>query len=139
MQFTTHSPEQLLTDPLREYCETKLQRPIHRHKFDDPAVSMNVDVSQHGESVELKVRVTLPGMSPFTVTGEHEDPYAAIDLTSDKLERRMRDIADKRRSQRRRAGGNNLPDLGDEDHDIFTEEEEQQLREMGALDAVLET
>ena len=137
MQFTTHSPEQLLTKPLREYCETKLQRPIHRHKFDDPAVAMNVDVSQHGESVELKVRVTLPGMSPFTVTGEHEDPYAAVDLTSDKLERRMRDIADRRRSQRRRAAGS--AELGDEDRDLFTEEEEETLRELGALDAVLES
>jgi ribosomal subunit interface protein len=139
MQFTTHSPEQLFTDALREYCQEKLQKPILRHKLDSEATSVNVDVCQHGEFVELKVRVSLPGMAPFTVSAEHDDAYASIDLTADKLERRVRDIEAKRRARRRRTAADNLQALSGETADVFTEGEEDALRQMGALDAVLDT
>ena len=133
MQFTTHSPEALLTKALREYCEEKLQRPLLRHKLDHEAGSLSAEFEQTGESVALKVRVSLPGTDPFTVHTHHEDAYASVDLATDKLERRVRDIAEKRRSNRRER----LP-LATAETDGLTAEEEQVLRDMGALDAVLE-
>jgi len=134
MQFTAHSPEALLTKALREYCEEKLQRPILRHKLDHEAGTMSAEFEQSGESVALKVRVSIPGTDPFTVHGSHEDAYASIDLTADKLERRVRDIADKRLAKRRHIPAPVAVSATDE----ARAEEEQVLRAMGALDAVLD-
>ena len=133
MQFTTHSPDELLTKALREYCEEKLQRPITRHKLDHEAGNITAEFEQCGEEVALKVRVSLPGTDPFTVNASHEDAYASVDLTSDKLERRVRDLAEKRRSNRRER-----PPVRSAQRDGLSAEEEQVLRDMGALDAVLE-
>ena len=137
MQFVIHSPGETLTEALREYCELKLSKPIERHQVDGDAVSMDVDAVPQGDGGELKVRLRLPHFPPFMVHGAHDDAYAAIDLVADKLERQVRDAEEKRRSSRRRRaldGGG--ADVGAED--IFTEDEEETLREMGALDAVLE-
>ena len=63
----------------------------------------------------------------------------AIDLVADKLERQVRDAEDKRRSSRRRRALNNGGELiAHNAEDIFTEDEEGVLKELGALDAVLE-
>ena len=52
----------------------------------------------------------------------------------DKLSRKLRDIDERRRAIKRRPG---RVDLADEGDDIMTEDEEEVLREMGALDDVL--
>jgi ribosomal subunit interface protein len=137
MRFVIHSPGDTFTDALREYCELKLTKPIERHQVDGDAVSMDVDATSQGEGVAMKVRLRLPHFSAFTVHADHDDAYACIDLVADKLERQVREAEDKRRSARRRraleAGGEAL----DQGEDIFTEDEEGVLKEMGALDAVL--
>jgi len=135
MQFTTHSPEALLTKALREYCEEKLQRPIYRHKLEHDAGTISAEFEQSGEQVSLKVRVSIPGTDPFTAGTSHGDAYAAVDLAADKLERRVRDIAEKRLTMRRTGRSVTSPAKLD---DLLSPEEEQVLRDMGALDAVLE-
>ncbi len=138
MRFVIHSPGETLTEALREYCELKLSKPIARHQVDGDAVNMDVDATPQGEGVALKVRLKMPHYPTFTVSGTHDDAYACIDLVADRLERQVRDAEDKRRSARRRralGAGGALADQGD---DIFTEDEEETLKEMGALDAVLE-
>ena len=138
MKFVTHSPESLFTEALRDYCEEKLAKPILKLRLDSPATALNVEASQHGESVELKVRVSLPGSNPFTVQAANQDAYASIDLAADNLIRRLRDIEERRRALERRASMPIGASLDDEEHDLFTEGEEEALREMGALDAVLD-
>ncbi len=139
MQFVIHTPGETFTEALREYCELKLTKPVERHQMDGDAVSMDVDAAPQGEGVELKVRLRLPHFPTFTVHGAHEDPYACIDLVADKLERQVRDAEDKRRSSRRRRALNNGGELiAHNAEDIFTEDEEGVLKELGALDAVLE-
>jgi len=136
MQFVIHSPGETLTEALREYCELKLTKPIDRHQVDGDSVKMDVDASPQGEGVELKVRLRLPHFPTFTVHGAHDDAYACIDIVADKLERQVREAEDKRRASRRRRALEAGEDVGGED--IFTEDEEDVLKEMGALDAVLE-
>jgi ribosome-associated translation inhibitor RaiA len=70
----------------------------------------------------------------ITVSTLHADAYGAVDLAVDKLKRKLADTEERRRAMARRRP---LPSLADEAEDIFTEDEEEVLREMGALDAVL--
>ena len=79
MRFVIHSPGELFSDALREYCEVKLTKPIDRHRFDGDAVMLDVDANPLGEGVELKVRLRLPHCPSFTVNASHDDAYAAID------------------------------------------------------------
>ncbi len=138
MRFVIHSPGELFSDALREYCEVKLTKPIDRHRFDGDAVMLDVDANPMGEGVELKVRLRLPQYPSFTVNASHDDAYAAIDLAADKLERQVRDAEDKRRSLRRRRALDGAGEALHAAEDIFTEDEEGVLKEMGALDAVLD-
>lgn len=138
MRITIHSHQNLFTPHLRKYCEEKLSKPVTRHQMDGEASRLDVDGETAGDTVEIRVRLGLPHHNPVTVHCHHEDAYAAIDLASDKLERQLRDIADKRDSSARRGGIELQPaSLGAEDY--MTDEEESALRAMGALDAVLES
>lgn len=138
MRFAIHSPGETLTEALREYCELKLTKPVARHQVDGDAVTLDVDAAPQGDGVELKVRLKLPHFPTFTVHGTHDDAYACIDLVADKLERKVRDAEDKKRSARRRRALDAGGAVADQGEDIFTEDEEETLKEMGALDAVLD-
>ena len=124
----------MFNDKLKEVCEEKLTRPLERHKVDLGTARFDLDASIYRESVGLRVRLNMPGVV-ITVSTLHPDAQAALDLAVDKLSRKLRDIDDRRRAMRRRQGA--MPELADEGEDIFTEDEEEVLREMGALDAVL--
>jgi len=136
MRITIHSHQNLFTPQLSRYCEEKLSKPVERHHIDSEATRLDVDGENAGDKVEIRVRLGLPHHNPLTVHVQHEDAYAAVDLASDKLERQLRDLTDKRASATRKGKAVSTSPLGEED--FFTEDEEQTLREMGALDAVLE-
>lgn len=79
------------------------------------------------------------GVTTISVSSLHTDPFAALDVALDKLSRKLRDNEEKRRDLLRRRGvtpSAALASMAPED-DLFTEDEEEVLREMGALDAVL--
>lgn len=136
MQINYHSPDALLTDELKDYCKDKLSKPIERYKMDPSTVRYDVDAALHHESVGLRLRMSVPGLT-ISVSSLHTDPFAALDLAMDKLNRKLRDNEDKRRDLLRRRSVD-LPVLSAPvDDDLFTEDEEEVLREMGALDAVL--
>lgn len=138
MQINFHSPDALLTDELKEYFEEKLTKPIERFKMDPETVRFDVDAGLHHESVGLRIRLSVPGLT-ISVSSLHTDPFAALDVALDKLSRKLRDNEEKRRDLLRRRGVSPsaaLANLAPED-DLFTEDEEEVLREMGALDAVL--
>ena len=81
------------------------------------------------------VHRTFPGTT-ITVSTLSGDAFSAVDMAEDKLARKLRDTEERRREQDRRRL--ELAPLDDEATDIFTADEEEVLRQMGALDAVLE-
>jgi ribosomal subunit interface protein len=135
MQINFHSPDEVFTDELREYGEEKLTRPLLRHKIPTENARLDVDASNVRERVALRVRMTFPGTT-ITVSTLSGDAFSAVDMAEDKLARKLRDTEERRREQERRRM--ELAPLDDEATDIFTADEEEVLRQMGALDAVLE-
>ena len=135
MQINFHSPDDVFTDELREYGEEKLTRPLMRHKIPTENARLDVDASNVRERVALRVRLTFPGTT-ITVSTLSGDAFSAVDMAEDKLARKLRDTEERRREQDRRRL--ELAPLDDEATDIFTADEEEVLRQMGALDAVLE-
>lgn len=135
MQINFHSPDDVFTDELREYGEEKLTRPLMRHKIPTENARLDVDASNVRERVALRVRMTFPGTT-ITVSTLSGGAFSAVDMAEDKLARKLRDTEERRREQDRRRM--ELAPLDDEATDIFTADEEEVLRQMGALDAVLE-
>ncbi len=134
MRFSYRSPQRLFTHALKEYCEEKLGKPVARLKLDgSEGTYFDVEAHQVGEQVGVRVLFHQPG-AHVTVSTLHRDPYAAVDLATDKLGRKLRDIEERRRTLNRRSG---RASLVEEQDDIFTEDEEEVLRQMGALDDVL--
>ena len=136
MRLTMHSRDGLFKKNLKGYCKEKLLRPIERHRLDDDATRLDIDGQNVGEKVEIRIRLALPHQAPLTATANHTDAHAAVDLVADKLDRQLRDL-----TSRQRASHVGLQDLVSEEigaEDFFTEDEEDTLREMGALDAVIE-
>ena len=136
MRLTMHSRDGLFKKTLKGYCQEKLTRPIQRHRLDDDATRLDIDGQTVGEKVEIRIRLALPHQSPLTATANHQDAHAAIDLVADKLDRQLRDLTDKQRASHVRLHDIPSEEIGAED--FFTEDEEDTLREMGALDAVIE-
>ena len=135
MRFSYRSPQHLFTQALKEYCEEKLAKPVARLKLDNSdGTRFDVEAHQVGEQCGLRVLFVQPG-AQITVSTLSKDPYAAVDLAVDKLSRKLRDIDERRRAITRRTG---RADLTSEEHDIMTEDEEEVLRKMGALDEVLD-
>ena len=133
MRFTFRSPEDLFTPALQKYCQDKLGRPVERHKIDGETARFDIEAAKHGDSTGVRVLFNHPGVQ-ITVSALHQDAYGAVDLAVDKLKRKLKETDERKRARRRRT---DLPDLSAELSDIFTADEEEVLREMGALDAVL--
>ena len=134
MRFTFTSRDGLFTEPLKEYSAEKLGKPILRHRLDGDSVRLEVDAAQHREQTGVRVIFHRPGIQ-VTVSSIHPDAYAAIDLVTDKLERKLTHARDKRLASRRHGS---LASMATEESETMTADEEEVLREMGALDEVLE-
>lgn len=133
MRFTYRSSSDLFTKALKEYAEEKLARPAERHRIDPGTLRFDCESEKHRDRIALRVLMAYPGVQ-ITVSTLHQDAYAAVDLAVDKIERKLRDTDEKRRSIARRA--NRAGSLDDEEHDLMTQDEEDVLREMGALEEV---
>jgi len=137
LQLKIHAQNKFFTSALREYCAEKLSRPLRRHQLDNENTLIDVDGEPVGEEIKLRVRVSMPHTPTLNASSHHEDAYAAIDLLVDKVERQLNDYEERRRTlNRKTADPEFLPRLGADD--FFTEDEEDTLREIGALDAVIE-
>ena len=134
MQFNYRSSSDLFTKALKEYTEEKLGRPVERHQIEEAGVRFDCEAAKHHKRVGLRVLLSYPGVK-ITVSTLHEDAYAAVDLAVDKLERKLRDTEDRRRSLKRRKSRA----IAEDEHDVLmTQDEEEVLREMGALEDVIE-
>jgi len=85
MQLNVSGHHVEVTDPLREYVESKFER-LHRH-FDQIT---NTEVTLIVEKMVQKAEASLhiSGADLFAAA-ESEDMYAAIDALADKLDRQL--------------------------------------------------
>jgi ribosomal subunit interface protein len=138
MKFQTHSPQNLFNKALKEYAESKLQRPIKRHKLNDEGISIRVDASESNKGVDLRVSYSIPGFENQLISCSKDGLNEAIDFAADKMERILRDISEKRKVKRDNSSktADYTEELGEDDY--LTDGEEDVLKELGALDTVLD-
>lgn len=136
MQIDFHSPDNLFTDKLKARCEEKFSRPLGRYKLAGEGTRVDVVAVEQHDSIGFRVRFRHPGMR-IHVSSLDDDLLTACDAAIGKLDRKLRNLlAKKTEIDRRKAASFSVPEpLGDTD--LFTEDEEQVLRDMGALDTVL--
>lgn len=138
MQFVGHSSSNIFGNRLKRYAEEKLQRPILRHQLDGSDVSVRAEAEENGNAVDFKVSVFIPGKEAIVVTATEEHLNAAIDIAADKLERSLRALKSKGAS--RDSGREQLADYTEDfgEDDYLTDGEEEVLRQMDALDDILD-
>ena len=87
MKYNIRGDKMLVTDSIKNYVETKLDRLNKYFTEDDLTANVLTKVRGNRQIVE----VTIP-TDKFILRSEeeNEDLYAAIDLVSDKLERQIR-------------------------------------------------
>ena len=138
MKFLANSPNEKHVRALNGYGREKLEKPLIRHKFDSDNVTIRTDLEEEGNALHLKVVVMIPGESKQLISASDEEINAVIDVASDKLERVLKDLSDKKNAARRYAeeAQDHTEAFGDDDY--FTDGEEEVLREMGALDDILD-
>ena len=84
----------------------------------------------------VRVSVFIPGEESVHLSTSEEGISAAIDVAADRLERALRSMKAKKRARRNQVEVADFTEEISED-DYLTDGEEEALREMGALDAVL--
>ena len=96
MQITISGHHVEVTDPLREYVQTKFDR-LQRHysQITQVAVTLNVEKLVH----KAESTVHIAGKDIFAAA-ESEDMYAAIDGLVDKLDRQGKKHKEKLKSHR---------------------------------------
>lgn len=88
MKCVVHGKKVKVTDDLKEYVEKKLSK---LDKYFENSDEYQAEVVIRTVSPEHKVEVTIPIKRIILRAEEsNKDPYAAIDLVSDKLERQIR-------------------------------------------------
>src|SRR5574344_1316693 len=87
MKYNIRGDKMIITDAIKDYTETKLGKLEKYFKDDDITANVLAKVRGNSQIVE----VTIP-TSKFILRSEeeNEDLYAAIDLVSDKLEKKIR-------------------------------------------------
>ena len=138
MKFLASSTNEKYTRRLNSYGREKLEKPLVRHKFDSDNVTIRADIEETGNKIQLRVVVMIPGESKQLISATEEDINAVIDVSSDKLERLLNDLSNRKRSARRSAA--TAQDYTEEysGEDFLTDGEEEALRDMDALDDVLD-
>ena len=88
MRYNIRGEKVEITDAIRSYIEDKIGK---LDKYFDDAENINANVVIKVRGKEQKIEITVPAMH-YTLRSEesHDDLYAAIDLTVDKLERQIR-------------------------------------------------
>jgi putative sigma-54 modulation protein len=85
MQITVSGHHVDVTQPLREYVDSKLSR-LQRHFDDITNTEVTLTVEKQRQKAEANVHVAGRDLH---ATAESEDMYAAIDSIADKLDRQL--------------------------------------------------
>lgn len=88
MRYNIRGEKVEITDAIRSYIEDKIGK-LDKYFENAETIDANVVIKVRGK--EQKIEITIPAMH-YTLRSEesHDDLYAAIDLTVDKLERQIR-------------------------------------------------
>lgn len=88
MRYNIRGEKVEITDAIRSYIEDKIGK-LDKYFENAEAIDANVVIKVRGK--EQKIEITIPAMH-YTLRSEesHDNLYAAIDLTVDKLERQIR-------------------------------------------------
>ncbi len=88
MKYNIRGEKVEVTSAIKNYIEEKVGK-LDKYFESPETISANVVIKVRGK--EQKIEITIPTMH-YTLRNEeaHEDLYAAIDLTVDKLERQIR-------------------------------------------------
>lgn len=74
-----------VTEPLREYVKTRLEK-LERHVDTITNVQVTLSVEKMRQKAEAQIHIT---GSQIHADATHDDLYAAIDLMNDKLDRQL--------------------------------------------------
>ncbi|WP_308366524.1 MULTISPECIES: ribosome hibernation-promoting factor, HPF/YfiA family [unclassified Microbulbifer] len=96
MQINISGHHVELTDPIRDYCHSKLEK-LSRHY--DNITNAQVILSVEKLTQKAEARVHMNGHD-LCATSEDEDLYAAIDALSDKLDRQLKKHKEKLQNHR---------------------------------------
>lgn len=88
MKYNIRGEKVEITPSIRSYIEDKIGK-LDKYFENPDQINANVVIKVRGK--EQKIEITVPAMH-YTLRSEesHDDLYAAIDLTVDKLERQIR-------------------------------------------------
>lgn len=98
LNVTGHHVE--ITEPLREYVESKLER---LSRYFDQVTNVHVILSVEKLRQKAEATLNITGNQLFA-DSEHEDMYAAIDGLADKLDRQIRKHKEKSTDHHRSNG-----------------------------------
>ncbi len=91
MQITVSGKHLDITDTIREYAEQKVRK-LTKYYDQIQRVEVIADRSQDNTNgYEVEVLVHVGHHEPFIVKTHADDPYAAIDVAQEKLERQLTD------------------------------------------------
>lgn len=136
MQIDFHSPDNLFTDKLKARCVEKFSRPLGRYKLDGEGTRVDVVAVEQHDSIGFRVRFRHPGMR-IHVSSLDDQLLTACDAAVAKLDRKLKNLLSKKAAIDKRAATSFASPEPLGDSDLFTEDEEEVLRQMGALDTVL--
>ncbi|MBB3059362.1 ribosome hibernation-promoting factor, HPF/YfiA family [Microbulbifer rhizosphaerae] len=103
MQINISGHHVKLTDPIRDYCHSKLEK-LSRHYDNITNAQVILSVEKLTQKAEARVqraeaRVHMNGHD-LCATSEDKDLYAAIDALSDKLDRQLKKHKEKLQNHR---------------------------------------
>jgi putative sigma-54 modulation protein len=97
MQITVSGRHMGVSESLKDYCREKSERLI---RFFDRIQSIEVILDGSSGQHFAEMIVHSEGTQPFVAREQHDDVYAAVDLTLDKVERQIRRHKEKLRNRK---------------------------------------
>lgn len=140
MRYNIRGEKVEITSAIRSYIEDKIGK-LDKYFENSSDLDANVVIKVRGK--EQKIEITIPAMH-YTLRSEesHDDLYAAIDLTVDKLERQIRKNKTKINSRIKRNVIQNfemdLEDNFEEDNSSVIKRKKIDMKPMDEEEAVLQ-
>ena len=140
MKYNIRGEKIEITNAIKEYIEEKIGK-LDKYFEDSDLLNVNVLIKIRGK--EQKIEITIPAYH-FTLRSEesHEDLYAAIDLTVDKLERQIRKNKTKLNSRTKKNVISNfeldLEDSFDSDDSKVLKRKKLDMKPMDEEEAILQ-
>lgn len=140
MKYNIRGEKVEITPAIKSYIEEKIGK-LDKYFDDADLINANVVIKIRGKA--QKIEITIPA-SHFTLRSEesHDDLYAAIDLTVDKLERQIRKNKTKINSKIKKNIIQNfeldLEDNFEEDEEIVIKRKKIDMKPMDEEEAILQ-